>query len=194
MSFCAIEEADELLLSIGGVEKTRPLVVGAEIDLRGRKSFPCFLQNNEKRRGADKGVVLVLDPSEICIAKYKKGDINRCTILTAIPLSTIIASASTGEVLHVVSSMAQASKGAEDSVLKHGRLSLCFNSIAMSISVKELLDKYCTAQENRVQMDIMELLNSCLALGNKILTTSSQLASHRREAKEEETWTDFQQA
>ena len=193
LSFCTIEEADELLLSIGGVQTTRIPDVGTDIDLRGRKSFPCSLQHNQKRRRADKGLVLAVDPCEIYVARCKKGDFNRCTILAVIPLSTIIASASAGEMLHVVCPLADLPKGTEDGILKDGRLSLCFSSVTMSISVKEHLDKYCAALENRAAMDIDQLLYNCLAAGNKILGTYSQTSLQRREAREEETWADFQQ-
>eukprot|EP00984_Skeletonema_dohrnii_P004038 scaffold1382_cov91-Skeletonema_dohrnii-CCMP3373.AAC.1 len=195
LSFCTIEEADELLLSIGGAQTTRVPDVGTDIDLRGRKSFPCSLQNNHKRRRADKGIILVVDPSEIFIARCKK-DVNRCTILAVVPLSTIIASAAAGEILHVVCPMAEVptATGAEDGILKDGRLSLCFSSVTMSISVKEHLDKYCAALENRAALDIDELLDKCLEVGNKILNTKSQSSSRRKIVREEETWADFQQA
>ena len=107
LSFCTIEEADDLLLSIGGVQTSRIPDVGTEIDLRGRKSFLCSLQNQKRRRAFDKGLVLVVDPSEIFVARCKKGDINRCIVLAVISLSTIIASASAGETLHVVCPMAR---------------------------------------------------------------------------------------
>lgn len=194
LSFCTIEEADELLLSIGGVQTTCVPDVGTDIDLRGRKSFPCSLQHNQKRRRTEKGLVLVVDPSEIYVARCKKGDANRCNILAVVPLSTIIASASAGEILHVVCPMAEVPKGTEDGVLKDGRLSLCFSSFTMSMSVKEHLDKYCAAQENRAAMDIDELLEKCSAVGSKILTTNSKSSLLKREAREEETWADFQQA
>lgn len=194
LSFCTIEEADELLLSIGGVQANRIPDVGTDIDLRGRKSFPCSLQHNQKRRRAETGLVLVVDPSEIFVARCKKGDANRCTILAVVPLSTIIASASAGEIVHVVCPMAESPKGRDDGILKDGRLSLCFSSITMSMSVKENLDKYCTAQENRAAMDIDELLEKCLEIGSKILTTNSLSSLQKREAREEETWADFQQA
>ncbi|KAL7491112.1 hypothetical protein ACHAWT_000563 [Skeletonema menzelii] len=195
LSFCTIEEADELLLSIGGVQTTRVPDVGTDIDLRGRKSFPCSLQSSHKRRRADKGLILVVDPSEIYVARSKKGDFNRCTILAVVPLSTIIASASAGETLHVVCPMAEvpAAAGAEDGILKDGRLSLWFSSVTMSISVKELLDKYGAALENRAAMDIDELLDKCFEVGNKILGTKSQ-SSQRRRVRGEEAWADFQEA
>jgi len=195
LSFCTIEEADELLLSIGGAQTTRVPDVGTDIDLRGRKSFPCSLQNNHKRRRADIGIILVVDPSEIFIARCKK-DVNRCTILAVVPLSTIIASAAAGEILHVVCPMAEVptATGAENGILKDGRLSLCFSSVTMSISVKEHLDKYCAALENRAALDIDELLEKCMEVGNKILNAKSQSSSRRRIVREEETWADFQQA
>ena len=197
LSFCTIEEADDLLLSIGGVQTTRIPDLGAEIDLRGRKSFLCSLQNQKQRRRAfDKGLVLVVDPSEIYVARCKKGDINRCIVLAVIPLSTIIASASAGETLHVVCPMAQVPNAVEEDVLKDGRLSLCFNNIATSISAKELLDKYCTAAENRKALAIGELLDSCLEAGNKLLAANanSQSTLRRGGAREEEAWADFQEA
>lgn len=194
LSFCTIEEADELLLSIGGVLTTRVPDVGTDIDLRGRKSFPCSLHSNQKRRRADKGMILVVDPSEIYVARCKKGEINRCTILAVVPLSTIIASASAGETLHVVCPMAEVpTGGAEDGILKDGRLSLCFSSVTKSISVKELLDKYGTALENRAAMDIDELLDKCFEVCGKILTTKSQ-SSQRKAARGEGAWADFQEA
>ena len=194
LSFCTIEEADELLLSIGGVQVTRIPDVGTDIDLRGRKSFPCSLQTNHKRRRGNKGLILVVDPSEIYVARCKKGDFNRCTILAVVPLTTIIASASAGEILHIICPMAEVPIGTEDGILKDGRLSLCFNNVSTSISAKEILDKYCAALENRAAMDIDELLEKCLEVGDKILTTKSKSSSQRREARYEEAWADFQQA
>ena len=84
----------------------------------------------------------------------------------------------------------------EEDFLKDGRLSLCFNNIATSISAKELLDKYCTAAENRKAMVIGELLDSCLEAGNKLLAANANSQSTLRgvEAKEEEAWADFQEA
>ena len=174
------------------MQKTRVPDVGTEIDLRGRKSFPCSSQNMHKRRRAERELILVVDPTEIYVARCKKGDINRCIILAVVPLSSIIASASAGEILHIVCPLAEVPTGTEEGILKDGRMSLRLSSVNMCLSVKEYLDKYCAALENRAAMDIDELLEKCLEDG--VNNSTGPSSSKRREFTGEESWADFQQA
>ena len=107
LSFCTTEEADDVMLSIGGIQVTPLPDFGTEIDLRGRKVFPCSLPRKARgvqeividANGVKIGVteksdlVLVVDPLEIYVTKAKRDNPNRCTVLAVVPLRTIIASA-----------------------------------------------------------------------------------------------------
>lgn len=107
LSFRTTEEADDILLSIGCIQTSSLPDVGTDIDLRGRKFFRCLLPrkkfanveiiinvNGTQIVVTEKvDLVLVVDPSEIYVAKTKKGDANRCTVLAVVPLQLIIASA-----------------------------------------------------------------------------------------------------
>lgn len=111
LSFRTMEEADEMILSMGGIQTTRIPDIGTDIDLRGRKYFPCSLprksmfarnvsrdiiidSNGAKIVVTEKAeLVLVIDPSEVYISKAKREDSNRCTVVAVIPLRTIIACA-----------------------------------------------------------------------------------------------------
>ena len=109
LSLRTTEEADDILLSIGGIQTTLLPEVGSDIDLRGRTVFKCSLPRKSifGRKVQDividadgvkivvterANLVLVVDPSEIYVAQTKK-DANRCLVLAMIPLKTIIASA-----------------------------------------------------------------------------------------------------
>lgn len=107
LSFRTTEEADGVMMSIGGIEKTPLPEVGTDIDLRGRKFFHCSLPR--KARGIQEVIIdangmkirvtenadlmLVVDPLEIYVTKAKRDNPNRCTVLAVVPLRTIIASA-----------------------------------------------------------------------------------------------------
>ena len=110
LSFLTTEEADEILLSIAGYRKDCPPKVGMIADLRGRKTFRCSLpRKSNAGRGNVKwdirivakekcNLVLIVDPSEVCVTEATKEDPNKCTVLAVVPLRSIIASAT--EVSH----------------------------------------------------------------------------------------------
>ncbi len=109
-AFSTTEEADEILMSIGGIEPIALPNVGLDIDLRGREFFLCSLPmksrsghigyaaiiigaNGTKIAITEKtDLVLIVDALHIFVAK-EKGDYNRCTVLAVIPVRTIVASA-----------------------------------------------------------------------------------------------------
>ena len=111
LSFRTTEEANDIILSIGGIQTTPLPEVGKDIDIRGRKHFRCSLPRKSRfGRGNSVEIIIdangarimvteradlvfVVDPMEVFVTMSKKGDANRCTVLAVIPLETIIASA-----------------------------------------------------------------------------------------------------
>ena len=109
-AFSTTEEADESIMSIGGIESNALPNVGLDIDLRGRKSFLCSLPVKSKPGHIGNGtviigangtkiavnektdLVLIVDALHIFVAKERR-DYNRCTVLAVIPVRTIVASA-----------------------------------------------------------------------------------------------------
>lgn len=109
-AFSTTEEADEILMSIGGIESIPLPNIGTDIDLRGRTFFLCSLPMKSKHvhsvnaeviigaNGAKIAVtektdlVLVVDALHIYVAREKM-DYNRCTVLSVIPVRSIVASA-----------------------------------------------------------------------------------------------------
>lgn len=204
LSFFTTEEADDILLSIGGIGMTRLPEVGTNIDLRGRKFFRCSLPRKSKfgrgsfsfdividARGTRMTVtertdlVLVVDPTEIYIGNAMKDDSNRCMVLAVVPLRVIIASATEGELLHIVCNANEKTTGLPAKILKNGTLSLRFGH-SFCASAKECLDKHQQAYETKVVMDMADMLEKC-----------SHMAAERFEAQSHEaddSWCDFQQA
>ncbi len=72
-------------------------------------------------------------------------------------------------------------------MIKDGRLSLRFGRGDTCVSVKECVDKHCTAFENKVMLDITDMLEKLIALGINIHSTSQSINI-------DDTWNDFQQA
>mmetsp|Transcript_15989 Transcript_15989/g.34538 ORF Transcript_15989/g.34538 Transcript_15989/m.34538 type:complete len:701 (-) Transcript_15989:94-2196(-) len=203
LSFSTTEEADDILLSIGGIGMTRLPEVGTNIGLRGRKFFRCSLPRKSKfgrsfsydifidASGTRMTVtektdlVLVVDPTEIYIGNVMKDDSNRCMVLAVVPLRVIIASATEGELLHIVCNANEKTTGLPAEILKNGTLSLRFGH-SFCASAKECLDKHHQAYETKVVMDMADMLEKC-----------SRMASERFEAQSNEaddSWCDFQQA
>jgi hypothetical protein len=71
-------------------------------------------------------------------------------------------------------------------MIKNGTISLRFNSSATCVSVKECLDKHCSAYEKKIVMDMTDFLEKCSLMGanDSLSTTQSQ----------EDAWCDFAQA
>lgn len=175
LSFRTIEEADDMLLSLGGIQAEASPEVGMEIDVRGRKFFVCSLPNKTKKNfdividtdGAKivvterEDLVFVVDPHEIYLGKVKKDTRNkcRCQVLVVVPIQSIIACATEGHIFHIVASEPPQSS----SILKDGRLSLKFHRSGItSQSVKECVDKHCTAYEKKIVRDMTDLLEKCI--------------------------------
>ena len=74
-------------------------------------------------------------------------------------------------------------------MIKDGRLSLRFGRGDTCVSVKECVDKHCTAFENKVMLDISEMLEKCLLIGS-----DANLSSSLQSIYIEDSWCDFQQA
>ncbi len=116
-SLAQLDEADDLILSIGGLTP-RPSV-GMDIDLRGRMAFGILASSNEKPstgheddelnlsrngifRPSSRHLVLVLDPTDILVIQpMNRSEVNRGTVVCSIPLRSVIAFASDGEWLHL---------------------------------------------------------------------------------------------
>ena len=105
LSFNTKDEAEDMLLSIGGFRMTTLPEVGTDIDIQGRKFYHCSLPRkgrNAKEKFMDvngckivvtEQLVLMLDTLEMYITKAKRDNPNQCTVLKVVPLHTIIASA-----------------------------------------------------------------------------------------------------
>ena len=185
--FRTIEEADDMLLSLGGIQADPSPEVGMEIDVRGRKFFVCSLPNKTKKNfdividtdGAKivvterEDLVFVVDPNEIYLGKVKKDTRNkcRCQVLAVVPIQSIIACAIEGHIFHIVASEPPQSSS---SILKDGRLSLKFHRSGItSQSVKECVDKHCDAYEKKIVRDMTDMLENCInIMGETDLNTS----------------------
>ena len=186
LSFRTLEEADDMLLSLGGIQAEPSPEVGMEIDVRGRKFFVCSLPNKTKKNfdividanGAKivvterEDLVFVVDPNEIYLGKVKKDTRNkcRCQLLAVVPIQSIIACATEGHIFHIVASESTQSS----SILKDGRLSLKFHRSGItSQSVKECVDKHCDAYEKKIVRDMTDMLEKCInIMGETDLNTS----------------------
>ena len=74
-------------------------------------------------------------------------------------------------------------------ILQNGRLSLRFALFEACLSAKESVDKHCSAYENKIVVDMIEMLKKCALIGaGNYLTTPLQTTLV------EDTWCDFQQA
>ncbi|KAL9186333.1 hypothetical protein ACHAXT_005571 [Thalassiosira profunda] len=204
LSFRTTEEADDILLAIGGVQTTQLPELGTDIDLRGRKSFRCNLPRKPKfGRNIEYDIVidangtrfvvtekaelvLVVDPAEMYVTKLKKRDPNRCTVLSVVPHRSIVASGAEGELLRIVTSAEEIPPGT-DEFIKNGTLSLRFQSSKACQSAKECLDKHCSANENKNLRDMSELLEQCKWLGASVSRAAPQDGE-----TEADNWCDFQ--
>lgn len=109
-AFSTTEEADEVIMSIGGIESISLPTVGTDIDLRGRKFFLCSLPVKSKHGFIGSGdIVICANGTKISVTEksdlvfiveamyifvaMEKMDYNRCTVLFVIPIRTIVASA-----------------------------------------------------------------------------------------------------
>ncbi len=70
--------------------------------------------------------------------------------------------------------------------MKEGRLSLRFARGDTCHSVKECVDKHCTAFENKVILDIIDVLDK-----SSLIESGAYLNSLK---ESEDSWCDFQQA
>jgi len=188
LSFRTLEEADDILLSLGGIQAEPPPEVGMEIDVRGRKFFVCSLPNKTKKNfdividtdGAKivvterEDLVFVVDPNEIYLGKVKKDTTRnkcRCQVLAVVPIQSIIACATEGHIFHIVASEPPQSSS---SILKDGRLSLKFHRSGItSQSVKECVDKHCIAYEKKIVRDMTDMLDKCINMEETDLNTSA---------------------
>ena len=74
-------------------------------------------------------------------------------------------------------------------MIKDGRLSLRFGRGDTCVSIKECVDKHCTAFENKLMLDITDMLEKCSLIGSGI-----NLHSSLQSINIDDTWNDFQQA
>lgn len=76
-------------------------------------------------------------------------------------------------------------------MLKNGRLSLRFDRAEACLSVKECVDKHCSAYEKKIFMDMSDMLEKCT-----LMSTDNYLTSPTQQSSSEmdDTWCDFQQA
>ncbi len=203
LSFRTTQKADDAILVIGGIQTTRLPQVGTDIDLRGRTFFygsfptrasPRMTSFNKGAKSNDfSHLAIVIDPSEIYVASPKKGDPNRCTVISVVSLRTIIASATEGALLHVAFRRQQnfTETTTENIIFKDGKMSLQFESSATSVVVKECLDKYCEAYRSRIASEINNMLD---ALISNDFAVSRGIQPTSPDPKDEEEWADFQGA
>ena len=72
--------------------------------------------------------------------------------------------------------------------MQNGRLSLRFQSVEICKSVKECVDKHCSAYEKKNIIDMRELLEKCSIMGSE---NNQDSASTTKAIAD---WSDFQQA
>jgi len=129
-------------------------------------------------------LVLVVDPSEVCVTEATKEDTNRCTVIAVIPLRAIIASATEGELFHIVCNTKDTTAGFQNKMIKNGTLSLRFDCSDTCEATKECLDKHLQAYEKRIAMDMTDWLEKCSLMGVDNLGNSQS-------EEMEDSWSDF---
>jgi hypothetical protein len=200
LSFNTKDEADDILLSIGGFRMTTLPEVGSDIDIQGKKFYHCLLSRkgrNAKERFMDvngskivvtEQLVLVVDTLEMYITKAKRDNPNQCTVLKVVPLRTIIASATEGVLLHIVCHEEHL-PASNDDIIENGRLSLRFVNAEASLLAKESINKHCTEYEKKIIIDMKDMLEKFAIVGaGNYLPTPSQSTEF------DDSWCDFQQA
>ena len=200
LSFNTKDEADDILLSIGGFRMTTLPEVGTDIDIQGRKVYHCslprkgrntkerFMDVNGKKIVVTEQLVLVVDTLEMYITKAKRDNPNQCTVLKVVPLRTIIASATEGVLLHIVCHEEHLPASKED-LIENGRLSLRFVNDEACLLAKESIDQHCTEYEKKTIIDMKDMLEMySLAGAGKSLSNPSQSTEF------DDSWCDFQHA
>lgn len=200
LSFNTKDEADDVLLSIGGFRPTTLPKVGTDIDFQGRKFYHCSLPRkgrNAKERFMDvngskivvtEQLVLVLDTLELYITKPRRDNPNQCTVLKVVPLSAIIASATEGVLLHIVCHEEHL-PASNDDIIENGRLSLRFVNDEASILAKESIDQHCTEYEKKTISEMKDMLEKYLLVGAR-----NSLSNPSQTTEIDDSWCDFQQA
>jgi len=176
LSFNTTEVADELTVAVGQLQTTRLQELGTEIDLRGRNNYLCSLPKRQRKieivldaEGTrflvtDRtDLVLVIDPAELYIARVNATKQNRCRVLTAVMIQSIIACATESDTLHIVCECGDEHKW---SFVISGRLSLRFPTAAAAASAKETLDKHLAALHRLSSLDAMHIFDQMLELSD----------------------------
>ena len=112
MELDLVDVADDFAITFGGLGD-RPNV-SADLDLRGRMTFPCVLSTGVASETSflnlaedvilrhANTLVLVVDPTDIFVAKPNpRSGVDRGTIVCRVPLQSVIAAASDGDRLHI---------------------------------------------------------------------------------------------
>ena len=176
LSFNTMEVADELIIAVGQLQTARLQELEAEIDLRARKHFSCSLPKRQRKieivldaEGSrflvtDRSdLVLVIDPRELYVARRNATKQNRCKVLTAVRIQSVIACATEYDALHIVCECGDEHKG---SFVISGRLSLRFPTAAVALSAKETLDKHLAALHRLSSLDASHIIDQCLELSD----------------------------
>ena len=179
------ELADGLLSSVGGL-RAKPSV-GNELDLTGRMSFKFSSSFNDDNEGVSLNIpvgkgtvedgkvetqdlnpfrptthlVLVLDPTDICVVKTSTLKLeNRGTILSTIPLRSIIAAAADNDWLHVAVRHEDV-----ENLIKNGNMAMKFDSPSTCLIVKQYLDRSREVLRQNLMTKITELFSETSAGG-----------------------------
>ena len=94
-----------------------------------------------------------------------------------------------GELFHIVchAKEQQQQSRAQEDLIKDGRLSLKFDKSEVCLSVKECVDKHCLAYENRLTLDVTDMLEKCVQMAD-----DEYLSSPNQSSDVEDSWCDFQ--
>ena len=190
LSFNTTEVADELIVAVGQLQTTGKQELGVEIDLRGRKHYLCSLPKRQRKLDivldaegmrflvTDRtDLVFVVDPAELYVARINERYQNRCKVLTAVKIQSVVACATESDTLHIVCECGDEHKR---SFVISGRLSLRFPTAAVALAAKETLDKHIEALHRLSSLDAMHIIDQCIELSN-----------FHSSAQTEEVTTDF---
>jgi hypothetical protein len=150
LSFDVVDRAAELTTIFAGLRENPP--PGTDIDIRGRVSFPFFVDcsaanTNKGLQVRDASpdtesrsvgtLIVVLDPTDLFIVTpLAKHDFKRGTVVCCVPLLNVIAAATDGEWLHVA-----VRHNDVGLLIKNGNMALRFDTPGTAVVVRQYVDR-----------------------------------------------------
>lgn len=132
-----VDVADDLTIVFSSLQD--PPSVGAEVDLRGRTTFPFFSVCNDRSAEQDEDssppYVLVLDPTTMTVVRGDKRS-TRGAVECCVPLLKVIAAAVDDDTLHIAVQHPDT-----PNIIQNGNMTLRFASSGGGLIVQKYLDR-----------------------------------------------------